>query len=122
MNLRLPSRIAFGIALAIVGLVFSHPAPAADSPRRIEVVAKRFTYVPAEIKLKKDQPVVMILHSEDVAHGLKFKDLNLQAEIKKGYSSELAFTPAQTGDFVGHCSHFCGAGHGSMTLILHVTE
>jgi cytochrome c oxidase subunit 2 len=62
------------------------------------------------------------LKSEDVAHGLKFKELNLQTEIGKGTASELSFTPTKAGDFVGHCSHFCGAGHGSMTLTLHVTE
>ena len=36
--------------------------------------------------------------------------------------AELAFTPDKTGDFVGHCSVFCGSGHGSITLTLHVTE
>ncbi len=95
---------------------------AADSPRRIEVVAKRFAYVPAEITLKKGEPVVLVLHSEDVAHGVKFKELNLQTEIGKSATSELSFTPTQVGDFVGHCSRFCGSGHGAMTLTLHVTE
>jgi cytochrome c oxidase subunit 2 len=110
-------------SLLCVGLAtLSLRAPAADAPRRIEVVAKRFTYVPAEITLKKGEPVVIALRSEDVAHGLKFKELNLQTDIGKGATSELSFTPQQAGEFVGHCSHFCGSGHGSMTLKLHVTE
>jgi cytochrome c oxidase subunit 2 len=57
-----------------------------------------------------------------VAHGIKFKELNLQAKVDKGGTGELAFTPDKTGDYVGHCSVFCGSGHGSMTLTLHVTE
>lgn len=109
-------------AVAAGFLSLPRSAPATDAPRRIEVVAKRFEYVPAEITLKKGEPVVLLLRSQDVAHGVKFKELNLQAEIAKDGTSELSFTPTQVGDFVGHCSHFCGSGHGAMVLTLHVTE
>ena len=122
MRLRDISRIVAGGILAMTCIALSQPAPAADAPRKIEVTAKRFSYTPSQITLKVGQPVVIVLRSEDVAHGLKFKELNLQTEIGKGTASELSFTPTKTGDFVGHCSHFCGAGHGSMTLTLHVTE
>jgi cytochrome c oxidase subunit II len=111
-----------GVLLAIAGVAGTQAVKAADAPRRIEIVAKRFSYTPGEITLKKGEPVVLVLHSEDVPHGIKFKELNLQTEIGKGASSELPFTPTMAGDFVGHCSHFCGSGHGSMTLMLHVTE
>jgi len=97
-------------------------AQAADTPRRIEVTAKRFEYIPAEITVKKGEPVVLVLHSTDVAHGIKFADLNLKADIGTAGTSELAFTPDKAGTFVGHCSHFCGSGHGTMVLTLHVTE
>ncbi len=113
----------FGLFLVIVFcLPGTGPAASQDVPRRIEVAAKKYTYEPNEITLKKGAPVVLVLSSQDVVHGVKFKELNLEAEIKKDASKELAFTPTQTGDFVGHCSHFCGSGHGSMTLTLHVTE
>ena len=97
-------------------------AQAADAPRRIEVTAKRFEYIPAEISLKKGEPVVLVLHSTDVAHGVKFAELNLKTDIGTRGTSELPFTPDKAGTFVGHCSHFCGSGHGTMTLTLHVTE
>ena len=109
-------------SLAMGSLTLSGFSPAPDSPRRIDVSVKRFAYTPAEITLKKGEPVVLVLTTEDVAHGLKFKELNLNSKIEKGKPSELAFTPDKTGDFVGHCSVFCGSGHGSMTLTLHVTE
>jgi cytochrome c oxidase subunit 2 len=108
--------------LAMCSLALSGLSPAPDAPRRIEVSAKKFAYTPAEITVKKGEPVVLILTTEDVAHGLKFKELNLNAKLEKGKPSELAFTPDQAGDFVGHCSVFCGSGHGSMTFTLHVTE
>ena len=122
MSLRTIRRIVIGGMLTAGCIVSSQPAPAADAPRRIEVIAKRFSYTPSEITLKVGQPVVIVLKSEDVTHGLKFKELNLNTEIGKGTNNELSFTPTKAGDFVGHCSHFCGAGHGSMTLTLHVTE
>jgi cytochrome c oxidase subunit 2 len=97
------------------------PAHAADA-RRIEVTAKRFEYIPAEITVKKGEPVVLVLKSADVAHGVKFAELGLKADIGTAGTSELAFTPDKAGTFIGHCSHFCGSGHGTMTLTLHVTE
>jgi cytochrome c oxidase subunit II len=108
--------------LAMGSLALSGFSPAPETPRRIEVSVKKFAYAPAEITLKKNEPVVLVLTTEDVAHGLKFKELNLNTKFEKGKPAELAFTPDKVGDFVGHCSVFCGSGHGSMTLTLHVTE
>ena|ERR1700733_13946411 len=108
------------LLMSSLALYGSSPAP--DAPQRIEVSAKKFTYVPAEITLKKGEPVVLVLTTEDVSHGLKFTGLNLNTKIEKGKPAELTFTPDKVGDFVGHCSVFCGSGHGSMTLTLHVTE
>jgi cytochrome c oxidase subunit 2 len=98
------------------------PAPAQTAPRRIEITAHRFEFAPAEITLKKDEPVMIVLNSADVAHGLRFRDLNLDLKADKGQTSELPFTPTKTGDFVGKCSVFCGSGHGRMKLTLHVVE
>ena len=113
--------MSFG-CLATLSLVLSGFSQAPDAPRRVEVSVKKFAYSPAEVTVKKGEPVVLVLTTEDVSHGLKFKELNLNSKIEKGKPSELAFTPDKTGDFVGHCSVFCGSGHGSMTLTLHVTE
>lgn len=105
-------------------LALSHFAASATgaTPRRIEVTAKRFAYEPAEVTLKAGEPVILAVTSADVPHGIRFKELNLEARIAKGRTSELPFTPNQAGDFVGHCSVFCGVGHGSMTITLHVVK
>jgi cytochrome c oxidase subunit 2 len=94
----------------------------AAAPKRIVIIAKRFSYDPGEITLKKGQPVVLVLKSADVGHGLRFRDFNINIKIKAGGTEEVQFTPDKTGDFIGHCSVFCGSGHGSMTLKLHVVE
>lgn len=95
---------------------------AQESPQRIEITAKRFQYAPSEVTVKKGQPVVLVIKSLDVAHGLRFRELNLNTRIEKGESAELQFTPDETGDFIGHCSVFCGSGHGSMIFTLHVVN
>ena len=110
------------VGIIATGVFSTRTVRAQDAPKRIEVTAKRFTYEPAEITVKKGEPVVLVIKSADVAHGLRFRDLDLNAKIDKGGTAELKFTPDKTGDFVGHCSVFCGSGHGEMTLTLHVVN
>jgi cytochrome c oxidase subunit II len=95
---------------------------AAAAPRRIEITAKRFTFDPGEITLKKGEPVVLVVKSADVGHGIRIRELNLDVSVRAGGTAEVQFTPAKTGDFVGHCSVFCGSGHGGMAIKLHVVD
>ncbi len=107
----------------VVASIFpAYRAEAQSTPRRIEVIAKRFAFEPAEITLKKGQPVILVLDSKDAAHGLRFRELNLDVKARAGGTAEVQFTPDKTGDFTGHCSVFCGSGHGGMVLTLHVVE
>jgi cytochrome c oxidase subunit 2 len=110
------------ITVILAAVVFPYHSHAQGSPQRIEIVAQRFNFTPGEITLKKGVPVVLVLTSKDVDHGLKFKELNLNIKVKKGATSEVNFTPNQVGTFIGQCSVFCGSGHGSMKMTLHVTE
>jgi cytochrome c oxidase subunit 2 len=107
-------------ALLFAQLCFVPNANAQATPRRIEVTAKKFGFTPGELTLKKGEPVVLVLKSEDVAHGIRIKELGIDLKATKGQTSEFTFTPDKTGDFVGHCSLFCGRGHGSMNLTIHV--
>ncbi len=109
-------------AMLLAALMLVKDAPGQPAPRRIEVVAKRFDFTPGEITLKKGEPVVLVLKSADVAHGVRFKELDVNVKAGKGQTSEVSFTPDKTGTFVGHCSVFCGSGHGSIALTLHVVE
>ena len=111
------------VAVALLAVaVVSHHAAAQEAARRVEIVAQRFEFSPSEITLKKGVPVVLVLTSKDVEHGLKFKELDLNIKAKKGAITEVSLTPQKTGTFVGQCSVFCGSGHGAMKLTLHVVE
>lgn len=109
-----------GLLLGI--LLTNRPTAAQGTPRQIDITAHRFSFNPAEITLKKGEPVVLVFKSEDTTHGLKLPELNIHIKIKKGKPTEVPLTPYKTGDFVGHCAVFCGSGHGSMELTVHVVE
>ncbi|RRA49621.1 cupredoxin domain-containing protein [Acidipila sp. EB88] len=104
------------------GLFSTHKVKAQAAPKRIEITAKKFAFDPGTVTLKKGEPVVLVIKSADVAHGLRFRELNLNVKVGKGGTAELPLTPDKTGDFVGHCSVFCGSGHGEMTMTLHVVD
>jgi cytochrome c oxidase subunit 2 len=116
---RLSTYIALFVALAWVVPVRGSGKPE-NEPRRIEITAHKFEFQPNEITLQKGQPVVLVVKSTDVTHGMRVEELGINMVIHKGGVTEAHFTPEKTGDFVGHCAVFCGAGHGGMKITLHV--
>lgn len=97
-------------------------APAANPPREIVIIAKRFSFEPDTITLKKNESVMLKLESLDVTHGLRIRELNLDLKASREKPAEVLFIPRNIGDFVGHCSVFCGAKHGTMEITFHVVE
>ena len=118
---RVVSKLA-GIALLAMALLpaFTTKSSAAAETRRIEVTAKRFDFNPAEITIKSGENVDLVLSSDDVPHGVRFRELNVDLRAAKGKPAEAKFTADKIGTFIGHCSVFCGSGHGRMTLTIHV--
>ncbi|HET9594301.1 MAG TPA: cupredoxin domain-containing protein [Anaeromyxobacteraceae bacterium] len=103
------------VAAALVG----RSAPArADGPRVVDITARRFAFSPAEIHLRKGEPVTLRVHSGDVTHGFYLKALGIDAEIEPGKTTEVTITPREPGRFTVICDHFCGSGHGNMHLQL----
>ena len=111
------------VAISAAILSFSTASTIAEQPvKTINIEAKRFSFSPAEITLKKGETVKLSLVSDDVAHSLVIKELHVNAPIVKGHPTEVLVTPEQVGDFKGACGRFCGSGHGSMHLVVHVTD
>lgn len=106
--------------LAAPDLSIKAQSAASTSPRRVEVTAQRYQFNPTVLTLKKGEPVVLVLKSLDTSHGLRIRELGVEVKAPRGGSAEVHFTPQKAGDFVAHCSVFCGVGHGGMTLTVHV--
>jgi cytochrome c oxidase subunit 2 len=119
-------RNSFAVVLGIISALglpsgLHNYGASQTSPHKVEIAAKRFGYEPSEITVKKGEPVILVVTSQDVSHGLRIRELNIDLTIPKGgESAQVQFTPDLEGDFIGHCSVFCGTGHGSMALTLHV--
>jgi cytochrome c oxidase subunit 2 len=90
--------------------------------RSIEIHAKRFSFVPAEITITKGETVTLDLTSDDVPHSLVIKALGVNQTITKGHTSQVTLNPTTVGDFHGQCGRFCGSGHGSMVFTVHVKQ
>jgi cytochrome c oxidase subunit 2 len=88
----------------------------------IEIHARRFAYSPSEITLKKGQIYLLHLTSDDVPHSLRITALDFKADMKPHEFNDVPFTPAQSGDFTADCGVYCGAGHKTMSLTIHVAN
>jgi cytochrome c oxidase subunit 2 len=109
--------------LLIVSAGSSAGAAASETgTKKIEIHAKRFAFVPAEITLKKGEPTTIELVSDDVPHSLRVRDLNLNLKTTSDKPAETLVTAEQTGDFRATCGLFCGSGHGKMALVVHVID
>lgn len=110
------------LSLALLLHFISTSTGRSETPKTISIAASRFKFEPNEITVKKGEEVTLVIQSKDVSHGLVIEELGVRTELKKGQSTEVKFTPDTAGTFQGKCAHFCGKGHGSMTLIVHVVE
>ena len=95
-------------------------AHAADSPKVIEISAKRFGFTPDNITLKKGEPVILRLTSQDVTHGFFLRALKIDELIEPGKTVDVKVQPDKEGTFTAICHHFCGAGHGNMKMTITV--
>lgn len=115
--------IAFSIpSRSIEPAGFVRVADAAPQRRVVEIHAKKFEFSPSEITLKKGEPVILRLSSEDRTHGFLVKPLGIDTDIAPGNPTDIAMTPASAGEYTIICDHYCGIGHGNMKMKLNVVE
>ena len=102
---------------AILAFTLARPHTArADSPKVIEITAKRFEFSPNKITLKKGETVTLRLTSADVVHGFFLRPLKLDELISPDKPTEVTITPETVGTFTTICDHFCGVNHGNMKM------
>ncbi|WP_028311517.1 cupredoxin domain-containing protein [Derxia gummosa] len=112
----LASAAALCAAASVGGL-----ARAATKPRVIPVVARKFDFVPAEIRVRRGETVTLSLTAPEVPMGINIADLGVRADIIPGKPTLLTITPDKAGRFTFLCDVFCGTGHEDMSGALIVT-
>lgn len=111
--------VAYAVAGAAATVVDGSGEP---KEKAITLTVKKFEYSPAEITVKKGEPVVIEVSSQDVKHGFSLPDFGIRTDIKPGSISRISFTPDKAGRFAFVCDVFCGVGHEDMSGTLIVTE
>jgi cytochrome c oxidase subunit 2 len=119
MTMRMNRR--FVLAAGLVALAGGAGVLAQKQPRVIKVVARRFTYTPNEIALRKGEPVTFELTTEDITMGFNVPDFGVRADIIPGRTTRLDLTPDKAGTFTFLCDIFCGDGHEGMSGTIVVT-
>lgn len=106
----------------ILGLNLHIRANALPAEREIHVTAKKFQFTPDTITLKKGEPVVLVISSQDRKHGFNLRAFGIREDVSPGGTARIRFTPNKTGKFTFSCDVFCGEGHEDMTGTMVVTE
>jgi cytochrome c oxidase subunit 2 len=112
--------VSSAIAIALVAAAALRAA--APEPRVVRIVAKRFTYTPSEVTLKKGESVVLELVSEDRVHGFKLPAFKIRTDVRPNEVTRVPLTPDKTGTFTFACDVFCGDGHDDMAGTLVVKD
>jgi len=81
----------------------------------IKILARKFTYSPNKLTLKKGVPVVLELTTADVLMGFNAPDFDVRADIIPGQVARVRLMPDKIGTFAFLCDIFCGSGHESMS-------
>ena len=90
--------------------------------KEIHITAKKFDFTPDTITLKKGEPVVLVVSSQDRKHGFNLRAFGIRADVNPGATARIPFTHDKTGKFTFSCDVFCGEGHEDMTGTIVVTE
>jgi cytochrome c oxidase subunit 2 len=105
-----------------LGIYVRANAHARVPEKEIRITAKNFDFTPNVITVKKGEPVVLVISSQDRKHGFSLRAFGIRADINPGGNATVRFTPNKAGKFSFSCDVFCGEGHEDMTGSLVVTE
>lgn len=109
------------LMITLLATIITHQVNA-ETPRVIEITAKRFAFAPNQVTLKKGEPVILRLKSEDVTHGFFMRKLKIDETVEPGKTVDVAVRPDTPGTYTTICDHFCGVNHGNMNMTISVVE
>jgi cytochrome c oxidase subunit 2 len=110
------------VALLFLAAFNADAARKNAEPQVVEIHANKFAYTPSEVTLVKGETYRLHLTSDDVLHSLRIKALNANWEMKAGEFDDVSFTPEQVGNFTADCGRYCGKGHKTMSMTVHVVN
>ena len=108
-------RLTLGLGGLLLGAAtIGLRAAAQPEEQVIKILARRFTYTPNKLNLKKGVPVLLELTTADVLMGFSAPDFDVRADIIPGQVAKVRLVPDKVGTFTFLCDVFCGSGHETM--------
>lgn len=77
-------------------------------------------YVDENLHVPLDQPVQLVLSSEDVIHSLFIPAFRVKRDAVPGRYAKVWFTATQPGEFDLFCAEYCGTSHSDMHALVFV--
>ena len=103
------------VLMGTIAAVASRRTRAQGTERRvIEVVAKRFEYVPNLIHVKQGEKVALEITSLDFIHGMNIPSMGLRYDLVPGRVTRVEIEAATAGNIDFVCDNFCGDHHEDM--------
>jgi len=108
------------ILIAAPAALLARWAASQDEPS-IQVVARRFVFIPDTITVQTGKPVTLRITAPEVPMGFSVPDFHVRTDVAPGREAVLRFTPDRAGSFTFVCDVYCGSGHEDMqgTLVVH---
>ena len=75
-----------------------------------------------ELHVPLDQPVKLLMTSEDVIHSFFVPDFRVHMDVLPGRYTSVWFQATRPGTYHLFCSQFCGTNHSGMVGTVHVLE
>ncbi|MGD0519441.1 MAG: cytochrome c oxidase subunit II [Thermoguttaceae bacterium] len=89
----------------------------------INVIAKKWQWlfkypdghVDEVLHVPLDEPVRLIMTSQDVIHGLYIPAFRINLDVVPGRYNKIWFRAVEPGEYQLYCTQYCGTGHSDMT-------
>ncbi|MCM8779365.1 MAG: cupredoxin domain-containing protein [Candidatus Omnitrophica bacterium] len=85
-----------------------------DGVREVEVKAFQYGFSPDPIIVNKGEKIRLKVTSTDVTHGILIPEYKINVTLPPGETKVVEFLADKEGEFMLHCSVYCGIGHGRM--------
>jgi len=110
---------ALAAGTAAVGPVLTRAEVPAPRSVTVEMIAKRFAFLPEQVEVAEGDEVTINIRSADGTHGIEIGKLKVKKTIPRGGDVvTLSFTAPAPGRYVITCSEYCGRGHDDMKSVL----
>ena len=80
--------------------------------RVIDITAYKYGFFPNPIVVKLGERIKLSITAKDVTHGIRVPEFEINRVLPKGETIIVEFTVTRQGEFMVHCSVYCGPNHG----------